>query len=370
MENLGLINTFSKKYFDKRVFITGHTGFKGSWLSLWLSELGAKVKGYSLDFPTTPNHFDLLNLSKDMDSVMADIRDQEQLNHEINIHKPDIVFHLAAQSLVRSSYTEPLETYETNIIGTANVLEACRHCESVRAVIIVTSDKCYENHNQKKGYVETDALGGHDPYSASKACAELVTGSYSSSFFEPENDLAKQKLVASVRAGNVIGGGDWSKDRLIPDLIRAAEENIDLQIRYPKSIRPWQHVLECLAGYLMLGEKLLDGKNAFTGPWNFGPEHVDEMSVEQLLKRFLMYWPKIKFSFDPELANLHETSILNLDSTKAFVKLGWKPVWNIEKAIEHTSKWYEEYLDNKNIISRIQLSQYVQEALSVGSKWT
>lgn len=369
MESLGLIDSFSKKFSGTNVFVTGHTGFKGSWLALWLTELGANVKGYSLDIPTSPNHFELLNLSNSIDSVIADVRDLDRLQHEIKLHSPKIIFHLAAQSLVRPSYLKPLETIASNVIGTANVLEACRTCESVRAVIIVTSDKCYENKNQNIGYKENDSLGGHDPYSASKACAELITSSYRSSFFSSKNKISTDILVASVRAGNVIGGGDWSEDRLIPDLMRAANDGTEIKIRYPKAVRPWQHVLECLSGYLSIGQQLLDRKSVYADAWNFGPSHDDEISVEQLLQKLHKFWPKFKYSVDASSANLHEASLLKLDCNKALSELGWRPIWKIEEALEKTSKWYEEYFNAKNILSCEQLHQYYQAALDSKAQW-
>jgi len=362
MENLGLNSSLLKQYDGKRVFVTGHTGFKGSWLSLWLSELGSSVTGYSLGTPTFPSHFESLDLSNEICSISADIRDLGRLKQELLSQSPEIVFHLAAQSLVRESYSNPIESFETNAIGTANILEACRSCESVRAVIVVTSDKCYENNNQLQGYMENDSLGGHDPYSASKACAELITGSYRSSFFESNYDKDNRLLVATVRAGNVVGGGDWSDDRLIPDLVRSIEKNEVVKIRYPNAVRPWQHVLDCLSGYLMLGQHLLEGNELFAESWNFGPSSLDEMSVESLVKSFVEYWPSLKYSVDPSSENLHEASILVLNSEKARTQIGWKPVWGIGETIEKTQAWYVQYLGTKKTISREQLHQYINDA--------
>ena len=275
---------FRGVYKGKKVLVTGHTGFKGSWLSLWLIKLGAKVIGYALEPPTNSNHFELLNL--DMVSIIGDIRDRDRLNAIFKKYKPEVVFHLAAQPLVRYSYINPVETFETNVMGTINVFEACRITESVKAIVNITSDKCYENKEWIWGYRESDPLGGYDPYSASKGCAELVTSSYRKSFFNPEDYSKKHNtLLASARSGNVIGGGDWGKDRLIPDIVRAISKNEKLYIRNPKATRPWQHVLEPLSGYLFLGQMLLEGKTEFADAWNFGPNEGCHTDVETVVKK-------------------------------------------------------------------------------------
>lgn len=273
---------FSDIFRNKRVLLTGHTGFKGSWLAIWLTGLGAQVIGVSLSPETEPNHWDLLGL--DLDDRRVDIRDADAILNIFTETKPELVFHLAAQPLVRRSYRDPLETWSTNVMGTANVLDACRLTESVRAIVVVTTDKCYENQEWPWGYRENDRLGGHDPYSASKAGAELVAASYRHAFFSNEDG----PLLATARAGNVIGGGDWSEDRLIPDLVRATVNNQSLEIRSPNATRPWQHVLESLSGYLLLGQKLLEGQKDFAAPWNFGPEPEGNRSVAEVLEKLSM----------------------------------------------------------------------------------
>ncbi len=360
---------FGGVYKDRKVLITGHTGFKGSWLSLWLLELGAQVLGYSLNFPTKPCHFELLNLSstykKSFIHILGDIRDFERLKEVIQAYKPEIVFHLAAQSLVRRAYKKPQETFETNVLGTVNLFEACRVSESVKVIINVTSDKCYENKEWEWGYRENDRLGGSDPYSASKACSEIVTHSYRKSFF-----LKAGKLLASVRAGNVIGGGDWGEDRIIPDLVKAAIEGKKALIRKPDSMRPWQHVLEPLSGYLLLGQKLLEEGEKFADAWNFGPDSSCNLSVAELSERAKEYWDKIDYEFFKDYFAPEEAHILKLDSSKANSLLGWKPVWNIEKAIEMTIDWYKYYYENKEIKTIKQLERYIIDAEGKGYKWT
>ena len=280
-------------YRHKKVFITGHTGFKGSWLCQLLQELGAQIMGYALAPETNPNHYDLLNL--DLYQVLEDIRNYEALSKAIHKFKPDIVFHLAAQPLVRKSYKQPIYTYQTNIIGTANLLEACRSVESIKAIVNVTTDKCYQNIEKDYAYQESDSLGGYDPYSSSKACSEIVTAAYRNSFYNLQDYGKKhQTLVATARSGNVIGGGDWSTDRLIPDLIRAAQSAKPAKIRYPKATRPWQHVLEPLTGYLLLSEKLLEGQKQFADAWNFGPQEGDVQDVISVIKISRKKWNKIR----------------------------------------------------------------------------
>jgi CDP-glucose 4,6-dehydratase len=344
-------------YKDKKVFITGHTGFKGSWMSLWLKKLNAEIVGYSLPPQSLPNHFDLLNL--DIDSHYENICNLEILKKTIQASKPEIIFHLAAQPLVRESYLNPVETYQTNVMGTINLMEAARHCDSVKVIVIITTDKCYENKEQLSGYKETDRMGGFDPYSSSKGCAELVASSYRNSFFNiNEYKKTHEVLVATVRAGNVIGGGDWSKDRLIPDLIRAASKGETTKIRYPNATRPWQHVLEPLSGYLMLGKKLLEGDETFSGAWNFGPEENQSITVGEVLNLASKYWQKIRYE-EENSVQLHEAGLLSLNIDKAKLKLGWKPLWNNQVSIHKTIEWYKSFYESKVLLSEEQLSLYI-----------
>ena len=338
-----------------RILVTGHTGFKGSWLALWLAEIGADLTGLSLAPPTSPNHWDLLQLP--IADNRIDIRDAAAVSQHVQRARPEIVFHLAAQALVRRSYRDPLETWSTNVMGTANVLDACRHVDSVRAIVVVTTDKCYENQERGRGYLETDRLGGHDPYSASKAGAEMVAASYRNAFF----DRKDAPLLATARAGNVIGGGDWSEDRLIPDLVRAAAAGRKLEVRSPEATRPWQHVLESLNGYLSLGANLLEGRREFEGAWNFGPALDDGLTVAGLLDRMRASWPGLAWTASQQ-PELHETRLLCLDSTKARQKLGWKPVWNLDAALRATAEWYRRFLESGQIDSRAQLRQYLADA--------
>lgn len=323
----------------RRVFLSGHTGFKGGWLSLWLASLGAEVAGYALPPSTTPSLFELAGLEGALAGHhLADIRDPATLGAALAAAEPEVVFHLAAQPLVRLSYREPLETWATNVMGTANLLEAVRHCPSVRAVVAVTTDKCYDNREWVWGYRETDPLGGHDPYSASKAGAELVAQSYRKSFFAGQGPL-----LATARAGNVIGGGDWSEDRLIPDAARAASAGRDLLIRNPSATRPWQHVLESLHGYLLLAERLLAGEAEFADAFNFGPDAADNLRVADVLARLQAHWPELSWKLDPAAGEApHEARALYLDSAKARSRLGWLPVWSLDRGLEMTAKWYRE----------------------------
>jgi CDP-glucose 4,6-dehydratase len=359
---------FGNIYNGKTVFITGHTGFKGSWLSLWLTKLGAKVVGYALEPPTKPNHFDLLNL--DIISIIGDIRDKDKLNSVIKEYKPEIVFHLASQPLVRYSYNNPLETFEINVIGTINLFEACKNVDSIRAIINVTSDKCYENREWFWGYRESDPLGGYDPYSASKACSEIVTSCYRKSFFNLEDYGEKHNiLLASVRAGNVIGGGDWREDRLIPDIVRSVIKKEKLKIRNPKATRPWQHVLEALSGYLILGQKLLEGRKDFADAWNFGPNEDNHIDVETVVREVKNRWSNFEYEID-STNHPHEAKLLKLDSSKARNLLRWRPVWNFEKTIDVTVNWYREYYENGNICSLRDLEEYIKCAKIENIDWS
>lgn len=354
---------FADIYRGKRVLLTGHTGFKGSWLALWLHELGAEVTGFSLPPETQPNHWDLLKLSND--NRRQDIRDISALKQVFNDTQPEIVFHLAAQALVRRSYRDPVETWSTNVMGTANVLEASRQQPSVRAVVAVTTDKCYENREWPWGYRENDRLGGHDPYSASKAGAELVASSYRNAYFTEKNG----PLLATARAGNVIGGGDWSDDRLIPDLIRAVEKNQSLEIRSPHATRPWQHVLESLSGYLLLGQKLLRGDKTYADAWNFGPAPEGNRTVSEVLGKLQQEWSNLRWHIT-EKPYLHESTLLYLDSTKARSLLSWQPVWSIDTSLAKTADWYRAWLQNGEIISHQQLAEYVNYAVRAKAEWT
>jgi CDP-glucose 4,6-dehydratase len=359
---------FNDIYKEKKVFVTGHTGFKGSWLILWLLDLGAQVAGYSLETPTEPNHYNLLSLP--VESILGDICDFPKVRESIQSFAPDIVFHLAAQSLVRRSYRDPVGTFETNVIGTVNLLEACRQIDSVNAAVIVTSDKCYENRDRISGYRETDPMGGHDPYSGSKGCAELVTASYRRSFFSVEDyQETHQTLVASVRAGNILGGGDWGEDRLVPDIVRAASRNEKVLIRNPQAIRPWQHVMEPLAGYLLLGQQLLEGKKDFAGAWNFGPVERGHKEVLTVVKELQSYWHAIDFEVESGGRDLHEADLLKLDCSKAHDKLGWRPIWNNTKMLEKTVQWYREFYESGRVLSREQLTAYTDDARGQGISW-
>lgn len=351
---------FGGIYTDRRILVTGHTGFKGSWLVYWLQRMGASVCGYSLDAPTHPSHWDLLEL--DMRSEIADIRDSDRLQNVMADFRPEIVFHLAAQPLVRTSYANPVDTYSTNVMGTLNVFEACRKTDSVRAIINVTTDKCYENKEWVWGYRENDPMGGHDPYSSSKGCSELLTASYRNSFFNPADFGKKHEtLLASCRAGNVIGGGDWAEDRLVPDIMRAASKGERVDIRNPSATRPWQHVLEPLGGYLLVGQKLIEGKFEFAEGWNFGPSDEGSISVGEVIQRVKGHWGKIACMLNPDPPALHEANLLKLDCSKAHVKLGWKPVWNAEETFERTVNWYRAFYETETILTSDDLNSYLNE---------
>lgn len=348
--------------------MTGHTGFKGSWIAHWMIGLGAEVTGYALEPETTPNHYDLIK--PEMRSFVGDIRDRDTLNTALHKAKPEIVIHMAAQPLVRRSYRDPIATYETNVIGTVNLLEACRHLPSVRAIVNVTSDKCYENREWFWGYRENDPMGGCDPYSASKGCAELVTSSYQHAFFSPKQyGKTHQTLLASCRAGNVIGGGDWSEDRLIPDIIRAVANNEKVCIRNPHATRPWQHVLEPLSGYLMLAKKLLEGDAAFAEGWNFGPSDEEFLTVQSVIERMKSKWNKVDYVINPSLEQPHEAGLLKLDSSKAWQKLQWRPVWNSEESSNRTIGWYRNYYEKGSLGTSDDLNAYITDAKLQGLAW-
>lgn len=353
---------FAGIYAGKKVLVTGHTGFKGSWLAQWLVRLGAEVAGIALAPATVPSHYALLNL--DVKSHVQDVRDAAAVAAIVKSFAPDIVFHLAAQPLVRRSYRNPLETWGCNVMGTAGVLEACRHQPSVKAVVVVTTDKCYENREWPWGYRENDRLGGHDPYSASKAAAELVAASFRKSFFS-EKDAP---LLATARAGNVIGGGDWSEDRLIPDMVRAIAAKKPLVIRSPQATRPWQHVLEPLSGYLLLGQKLLEGDAHAATAWNFGPDAAGNQSVATVLNALKALWPAFEWQLDAH-PQPHEATLLHLDSTLARQNLGWTPVMDLPACLHATAAWYRAQMEDDRILTETQLQAYTAQAQEAGIGW-
>ena len=346
----------------KKVFLTGHTGFKGSWLSRWLISLGANVRGFALDPPTVPSLFNDLDLALEMDSDIGDIRDARKLTNDLVEFCPEIVFHLAAQPLVRLSYVDPRTTYETNVMGTLNLYEAVRSSESVRAVISVTTDKCYENREQVWGYRENDPMGGYDPYSSSKGCAELLSSAYRNSYFNPDEYGKKHSVsISTVRAGNVIGGGDWAADRLVPDCVRALTKGEEIIIRSPHSIRPWQHVLEPLSGYLTLAERMYTDGPSFGGAWNFGPGDEGAMDVESVVKAVIESWGSGSYRI-AEDASLHEARLLKLDISKARAFLGWKPLYSTLEAIANSITLYRELiLDpvSAGIMLDSQIDEYI-----------
>jgi len=361
---------FSGVYKDKTVLVTGHTGFKGSWLCFWLEKLGAKVVGYSLDVPTEPNHLELLGLN--IVSLKGDIRDLESLYEVFEEYEPDIVFHLAAQALVRQSYKSPIETYETNILGTLKVFEAAK-ASNTKAIVNITSDKAYENTESGYGYTEEDRLGGYDPYSSSKACVEILTASYRNSYFNLEEyQNTHNTLVASCRAGNVVGGGDWGYERLVPDIMLFASQNKKLSIRSPDSVRPWQHVLEPLSGYLQVGEKLLEEKVEFAQAWNFGPEEKESLSVENVVKMLQEYWRNIDYKIDSSFDMPHEAKLLRLNCSKAYTLLKWRSVWDSETTFKKTVEWYKSFYDEKTkgICTEDDLKTYIVDAKKKGIEWT
>ena len=369
MEGLVMQNLFKGVYAGKRVLLTGHTGFKGSWLTFWLAQMGAEVLGYALEPNTNPNHFSMLDMP--IESVIGDIRDGKNLSDVFKRFQPEIVFHLAAQPLVRLSYNEPVETFQTNVMGTVNVFEACRQTPSVKAVINITSDKCYENRELIWGYRENDPMGGYDPYSASKGCSELVTSAYRNSFFNLDEYGRKHNtLVASVRAGNVIGGGDWAKDRIITDLMEAVSQGKKLYISNPNATRPWQHVLEPLSGYLLLGQKLLEGKKEFAEAWNFGPNDDGAIPVVQMVQEMQKIWDKIDYQIEQNKNNHHEAGLLKLDCSNARIKLNWKGIWDSRITFAKTAEWYQCYYENQQVITENQLKEYVIDAGKAGLDWT
>lgn len=340
MESMGVNLEF---WCSKRVLITGHTGFKGSWLSLWLQSMGANVIGYALPRPSNPSMFEVARVADGMTSIVGDVCNLVDVQAAFSKHQPEIVIHMAAQSLVRHSYREPVETYVTNVMGTVHVLEAARNTPSVRAIVNVTSDKCYENREWVWGYRESEAMGGFDPYSSSKGCAELVTSAYRNSFFKQGAGLA------SARAGNVIGGGDWAEDRLIPDMVRAFSENRPVLIRNPDAIRPWQHVLEPLAGYLLLAQRLYEEGSAYAEGWNFGPADDDAKSVQWIVEQLTQQWGEgVGWMLD-QAEHPHEAHYLKLDCSKSRMRLDWRPRWELGQALERIAAWHKAHRQGRDM---------------------
>ena len=343
---------------NKRVLLTGHTGFKGSWLSLWLQAMGAELRGVSLEPPTTPALFNVANVAEGMDHQIADIRDLKKIKSLVTEFKPEILIHMAAQPLVRLSYQQPVETYATNVMGTVKVLEAARHSGSVRAIVNITTDKCYENKEWVWGYREDEPMGGHDPYSNSKGCAELVSSAYRKSFLNPAGIA-----MATARAGNVIGGGDWALDRLVPDVLRALEQQHPALIRNPHATRPWQHVLEPLSGYLLLAEYLYSNGQAYAEGWNFGPHEDDAKPVQWIVEQLCQAWGgNATWALQPG-EHPHEANYLKLDISKAKQNLHWHPRWPLQTALHHITTWHQAWLANENMRNYClqQISQYQSE---------
>jgi len=364
---------FDGYYAGRRVFVTGHTGFKGSWLTQWLLLLGAEVTGYSIGVPTQPSLYESLDLPGQIQDVRGDVRRSQDVQTAMAKAAPEVIIHMAAQALVLPSYADPLTTFETNVMGTANVLEAARHCPSVRSVVIVTTDKCYANNEWQYGYREADALGGHDPYSASKAAAEMVVASYRSSFFDAGSTVGQRAGVASVRSGNVIGGGDWAVDRLVPDCMRALAEGNPIVVRNPGSVRPWQHVLEPLSGYLWLGALLARDPATYGGSWNFGPDPESAVSVEQLVNLVCQAWGGAAgFETETSAHALSEAGILRLDCTKARSQLGWRPVFDVGDAVRQTVTWYRSTMEDVGRAAPLTvqtIGDYTRAARATGVSW-
>jgi CDP-glucose 4,6-dehydratase len=363
---MDLKGLFGGVYADRRVLVTGHTGFKGSWLALWLRAMGAHVVGLGLDPDTEPSHWSLLALD-DVGDHRVDLRDPAGVRRVVENAQPEIVFHLAAQPLVRRSYRDPASTFDVNVMGLVNLLEVVRTCSSVRVFVNATTDKVYEDHLTDAGYAESDPLGGHDPYSSSKACAELVSDCYRRSFFAcPANGTSVLRL-ATARAGNVIGGGDWAEDRLIPDLVRAGSANHALKIRNPTATRPWQHVLEPLSGYLRLAQVLFESEG-FAEAWNFGPGSGGEMTVQRLVSHLGASWPALRIESDHG-THPHEAANLRLNCEKARQRLAWRPVWNIATALERTGAWYRAFHESGKLQTSDDLAGYVDAAHRAGLGW-
>ncbi|HPU52486.1 MAG TPA: CDP-glucose 4,6-dehydratase [Burkholderiaceae bacterium] len=364
---MDLSDAFSRCYAGRRVLVTGHTGFKGSWLAMWLECLGAQVIGLALPADSEPSHHAILGLAQE--EYLVDLRDARAVRQAVTGSAPEVVFHLAAQPLVRRGYREPALTFETNVQGTVNLLEAVRSTRSVRAVVVVTTDKCYQPNEGPWGYRESDPLGGPDPYSASKACAELVTASYRASFMNADDGRGHRVLMASARAGNVIGGGDWAADRLVPDLVRAALSGVPVPIRYPHAVRPWQHVLEPLGGYLLLGQRLLEGAADCAQAWNFGPAMGDAWPVSRVVETFSREWPQAAARYQTDPSGPHEATALRLDCAKAELALDWQPVWRLDQALMRTARWYRGWHGAGEVSSMDDLTGYLTEARRLGRAW-
>jgi CDP-glucose 4,6-dehydratase len=363
VEGFVIPDSFANFYRGKKVLVTGHTGFKGGWLVSWLKLLGANVIGFALPPEAEPNLFTAARVAEGMTSVFGDIRDLPALSAVFKQHNPEIVVHNAAQPLVRRSYREPVETYATNVMGTVHVLEAARHTPSVRALVVVTSDKCYDNREWFWGYREADAMGGHDPYSSSKGAAELVAAGYRKSFFSQNGSAG----VGSARAGNVIGGGDWSEDRLVPDIVRGISSGEPVVIRCPQSVRPWQHVLEPVRGYLILAQRLFEDGLAHADGWNFGPRDEDAITVSDLAQRMVSLWGKGELKIELDPAAVHEAQYLRLNCDKARTQLGWQPLLTLDEALAWTMEWYRNYYRSPGTACSTTLAQierYMQAAAS------
>ena len=365
------MSNLERSYVGKRVLVTGHTGFKGSWLALWLTQMGAQVTGLSDDVPTSPSHYESLLLGNKIRDVRGDIRDLPFVKRTISELEPDYVFHLAAQSLVRKSYESPLDTFLINTGGTVNILEALRDHQQKCAVVLVTSDKCYENLEWDWGYRETDQLGGKDPYSGSKAAAEIIARSYIASFFT--GDLVR---IATARAGNVIGGGDWASDRIIPDCVRSWSRDLAVELRSPESTRPWQHVLEPLGGYLVLGASLAKSVDLHGESFNFGPPSRQNHSVREVVKEMSKYWDAVNVQENKSPNQIPEAGLLKLNCDKALVHLDWEAVWNFEETIQHTAEWYRSFYttgergdDSIFTLSQLLIEKYVQDANQRDIEW-
>jgi len=352
---------FDDIYRHKKVLITGHTGFKGAWMTFLLKEMGADVCGFSLAPATTPNHFDLLDLENNIKHIEGDIRDLDALSKAIQDFQPEFVFHLAAQALVKESYDNPVSTFDTNIMGSVNLLEAVRKCNSVRSLVYITSDKCYENIEWIWGYRENDQLGGRDPYSASKGAAEIVFSAYARSFFSQRTNFG----AATTRAGNVIGGGDWAANRIIPDCIRAIQSGAPIKLRNPNATRPWQHVLEPINGYLALGAKLYTDPETFKGSWNFGPSTSQIRTVEEVANSIVQCIGKGVVEIESSDQKQHEANLLQLNCDKAHQLLDWSPLWGVEKTLDMTAEWYKVFMKEGDVIAltKRQLNDYYQELL-------
>jgi CDP-glucose 4,6-dehydratase len=365
------MTSFGDFYAGKRVLVTGHTGFKGAWLTLWLREMGADVVGYSLAPPSSPSLFEACGLERLIKDVRGDILDYDNLLVTVRQHRPEIVFHLAAQALVRTAYAEPRQTFNVNVIGTANVLEAARETDSVSLVVAVTSDKVYRNVEDDRAFRENDPLGGYEPYGVSKACAEMIVGAYQDQRFQSAAGSARELSIASVRAGNVIGGGDWASYRIIPDIMRAMASGDEIVIRHPQATRPWQHALDALSGYLCLATRLAREPSRFASAWNFGPADLPPLTVQQLVHRFLELWPRHN-AVRYESAAAGEHLKLRVDSTKARQELGWRPAWDIDQTLAATVDWYRTHQSAPDMAldyTRAQIADYCAAARRAGIAW-